>query len=101
MRTCMQLDHLQLAQWFRQRALDIPVVNVGNPNECTIKQLAAKVLDLIPASTSQLVYKELPQDAPRQRRPDIGVARELLNWGPVVPLEQGLRRTSDCFRQFV
>lgn len=73
-------------------------VNIGNPNEFTIKELAEKVLSLIPESRSKLVYKTLPQDDPRQRQPDIRLAKEKLNWEPKVMVEEGLRKTADYFR---
>jgi UDP-glucuronate decarboxylase len=74
-------------------------VNIGNPEEFTIKQLAEKVLQLIPDSKSKLIYKPLPQDDPRQRQPDIALARERLGWAPRVKLEEGLVRTVDYFRR--
>lgn len=74
-------------------------VNIGNPEEFTIKQLAEKVLQLIPDSPSKLIYKPLPQDDPRQRQPDIALAREALRWAPRVKLEEGLIKTVDYFRR--
>ena len=74
-------------------------VNIGNPDEFTIKQLAEKVLELIPESKSRLVYKPLPQDDPRQRQPDIRLAKAKLGWAPKVKLDQGLRKTVDYFRR--
>jgi UDP-glucuronate decarboxylase len=69
-------------------------INLGSPDEFTVAELAAIVLRLT-GSKSPLRKRPLPQDDPRQRRPDIALARELLNWLPTVPLEQGLRRTID------
>ncbi len=74
-------------------------VNVGNPEEFTIKQLAEKVLALIPESRSKLVYKPLPQDDPRQRQPDIRLAKEKLGWEPKIKLNEGLVKTVDYFRR--
>jgi UDP-glucuronate decarboxylase len=74
-------------------------VNIGNPDEFTIKQLAEKVLELIPESKSKLIYKPLPQDDPRQRQPDIALAREKLGWAPKVKLQEGLIKTVDYFRR--
>jgi UDP-glucuronate decarboxylase len=74
-------------------------VNIGNPAEFTIKALAEKVLEMIPESTSQLVNKPLPEDDPKQRRPDISLAKEKLDWEPKVQLENGLERTIDYFRK--
>jgi UDP-glucuronate decarboxylase len=71
-------------------------VNIGNPTEFTILQLAQLVLRLT-ASASKLLFCELPSDDPKQRRPDIGLARTRLNWEPQVTLEDGLRRTIDYF----
>jgi len=76
-------------------------VNIGNPDEFTIKQLAEKVLELIPGSRSKLVYKELPQDDPRQRQPDIALAKKELGWTPTIKLEEGLRRTIAYFKGVV
>jgi UDP-glucuronate decarboxylase len=72
-------------------------VNLGNPNEFTIRELAEKVIDLT-GSRSALSYRPLPSDDPLQRQPDISLAREALNgWEPVVHLEEGLRRTIAYF----
>lgn len=73
-------------------------VNIGNPGEFTIKQLAEMVLKFIPESTSKIVYKPLPADDPLQRQPDITLAKEKLNWEPVIPLEEGLKKTIDYFK---
>lgn len=76
-------------------------VNLGNPNEFTIKELAEKVLAMIPESKSKIVYKDLPQDDPRQRKPDISLAKEKLGWEPSIQLEQGLGKTIDYFRNLI
>ncbi|MCU0956064.1 MAG: SDR family oxidoreductase [Hydrogenophaga sp.] len=73
-------------------------VNLGNPGEFTIRELAERVLALVGGS-SRLVMRPLPQDDPRQRQPDITLARRLLDWEPQVPLEQGLARTVAHFRK--
>jgi len=75
-------------------------INIGNPSEFTIRELARLVIDRI-ASTSQLEYKALPQDDPKQRCPDISKARSLLGWAPEVSLEAGLLPTIDFFRRYV
>ncbi|HEY3119677.1 MAG TPA: UDP-glucuronic acid decarboxylase family protein [Vicinamibacteria bacterium] len=72
-------------------------VNVGNPQELTIRQLAEKVIALA-GSRSRIVSRPLPVDDPKVRQPDITRARRLLGWEPKVPLEDGLRRTLDYFR---
>ena len=71
-------------------------VNLGNPREFTIKQLAETIIDLT-GSGSSLDYKPLPEDDPQQRRPDIGLARELLAWEPSVQLKDGLQKTIQYF----
>ncbi len=73
-------------------------VNVGNPREFTVRQLADLVLRLT-GSRSQVVCHPLPTDDPKQRRPDISQAKRLLGWEPTVPLEEGLRRTIDYFQK--
>ena len=72
-------------------------VNLGNPNEFQIKQLAERVLALV-GSRSNIIYKELPQDDPQQRRPDITLAKARLNWQPSIALDDGLIRTVEYFR---
>ena len=72
-------------------------VNLGNPDEFQIKQLAERVLALV-GSRSKIIYKELPQDDPQQRRPDITLAKAQLNWQPNIALEEGLCRTVEYFR---
>ncbi len=72
-------------------------VNIGNPGEFTIRQLAELTLELT-GSTGPLVEKPLPVDDPERRRPDITLAREQLGWEPTVPLREGLARTIDWFR---
>jgi UDP-glucuronate decarboxylase len=72
-------------------------VNMGNPNEVSIRQLAETIIRLT-GSRSVLVTKELPEDDPRQRQPAIELAEKSLNWHPSVPLEEGLKKTIDYFR---
>ena len=71
-------------------------VNIGNPGEFTIRQLAETVVELT-GSRSKIVYRPLPSDDPKQRRPDISKARELLHWEPVTPLREGLCKTIEYF----
>ncbi|HTS08630.1 MAG TPA: UDP-glucuronic acid decarboxylase family protein [Candidatus Eisenbacteria bacterium] len=73
-------------------------VNIGNPNEFTILQCAEMVLT-VTGSKSQIRYEPLPQDDPKQRRPDITKARQLLGWEPKVDLESGLKLSLDYFRK--
>ncbi|MGD9656491.1 MAG: UDP-glucuronic acid decarboxylase family protein [Methylocystis sp.] len=71
-------------------------VNLGNPSEFSIRELAEKTIALT-GSKSQLVFKKLPQDDPRQRQPDIALAKDKLGWEPKIPLEEGLKRTIRYF----
>ena len=72
-------------------------VNIGNPGEFTIKQLAELTLKLT-GSKAKLEYHPLPQDDPMQRRPDISLAKKWLKWEPTIPLEEGLQKTIDWFK---
>jgi len=72
-------------------------VNIGNPHELTIKEIAETIIRMT-GSSSQLVYQPLPEDDPKVRRPDITRARTLLGWEPKVSLEEGLTRTIEYFR---
>jgi UDP-glucuronate decarboxylase len=73
-------------------------VNLGNPTEMTMIELAERVIELT-KSSSKLVFKALPLDDPKQRRPDIGLAKAVLGWEPRVEFSEGLRRTADYFKQ--
>lgn len=75
-------------------------VNIGNPNEFTIKELAEKVIELT-GSKSKFVYNPLPHDDPKQRQPDISLAKEKLNWEPNIQLEEGLIKTIDYFKNII
>ena len=75
-------------------------VNLGNPGEFTMLELAQLVLELT-GSTAQLQFRPLPQDDPKQRRPDTTRANELLNWNARIPLREGLAQTIDYFRHLV
>jgi UDP-glucuronate decarboxylase len=72
-------------------------VNLGNPGEFTIKQLAEEVIRIC-GSKSGLTHLPLPADDPRQRKPDITKAQTLLGWNPTIPLHEGLERTVADFR---
>jgi dTDP-glucose 4,6-dehydratase len=72
-------------------------VNIGNPHEVTIEEIARTIIRLV-GSTSKLVYRPLPVDDPKQRRPDITRARTLLGWEPKIGLEEGLLKTVDYFK---
>jgi UDP-glucuronate decarboxylase len=75
-------------------------VNIGNPNEFTIRELAERVIRMT-GSSSEIVYHELPDDDPVRRNPDISLAGERLGWKPVVALEEGLEKTIAYFRQII
>ncbi len=72
-------------------------INIGNPNEFTIKELACLVRELINPDL-EFDFKELPQDDPKQRRPDIQLAKDELNWEPKINLKDGLKKTIDWFK---
>ena len=72
-------------------------INLGNPNEFTIKELADKIIALT-GTKSKIVYKDLPSDDPKQRQPDITLAKNIINWEPKVQLEDGLVKTIEYFR---
>jgi len=76
-------------------------INIGNPREFTINELAQKILALLPESKSRLVHNPLPADDPTQRRPDITLAKEKLGWQPKIELESGLTETIKYFKQIL
>ena len=73
-------------------------VNIGNPNEFSIRELASQVISLT-GSTSKIVYLPLPEDDPLQRRPNIDLAKEQLGWEPKIQLKEGLERTIEYFKE--
>jgi UDP-glucuronate decarboxylase len=75
-------------------------INLGNPREFTVKELAEKVIEATD-SKSKLVYRELPQDDPTQRKPDITKAKNILNWTPTIELEEGLEKTVEFFKKVI
>jgi UDP-glucuronate decarboxylase len=75
-------------------------VNIGNPNEFTIRELAEKVIELT-GTNSKIVFEDLPSDDPMQRQPDITLAKKELNWEPKIQLEEGLKKTIEYFKQVV
>jgi len=75
-------------------------VNLGNPGEFTILELTQKIIELT-GSKSEVIFKPLPQDDPRQRKPDITRAKEVLGWEPRIPLEQGLKKTIAYFDNLI
>ncbi|MBU5613715.1 UDP-glucuronic acid decarboxylase family protein [Geomonas azotofigens] len=72
-------------------------VNLGNPAETTILEFAKRIIELT-GSTSRIVYRPLPADDPKQRQPDISLAKQMLGWEPTVSVDDGLRQTIDYFR---
>jgi UDP-glucuronate decarboxylase len=72
-------------------------INIGNPREFTVLELANKVIELT-GSRSKLIFKPLPADDPRQRQPDITLAKKLLGWAPQIELKEGLENTVRYFR---
>lgn len=97
----MEAEPEALEAFFAPKGLAIPVLNLGNPGEFTVRQLAEEVLRLVPESGSALVCRPLPGDDPKRRRPDIAWARDCLGWAPRVPLREGLARTVAYFREVV
>jgi UDP-glucuronate decarboxylase len=79
------------------RIIDAPI-NLGNPHEFTMLELAETVIRLT-GSSSSIVHKELPQDDPQQRKPDISRAKEVLGWEPTIELEEGVQRTIEYFQK--
>jgi len=75
-------------------------INLGNPNEFTIRQLAEKVIHLT-GTKSKIVFRPLPEDDPLQRQPDINLAKKILSWEPTIQLEQGLTKTIDYFKSLL
>jgi UDP-glucuronate decarboxylase len=75
-------------------------VNIGNPNEFTILELAQKVIQLT-GSKSKIIYQPLPSDDPMQRQPDISLAKKELNWSPNVQLDEGLIKTIRFFKTII
>lgn len=73
-------------------------INIGNPQEISVRTLAESVIRMTNSSSS-IILKDLPQDDPRQRQPDISLAKKILHWEPKVPLEEGLKKTIDYFQQ--
>ena len=94
----MMADLKKIRAFFAKKGMSVPVLNVGNPGEYTIKQLAQETLRQLPESKSKLVFEPLPKDDPKRRKPDITLAQELLDWTPTVPLREGLSRTIAYFR---
>lgn len=76
-------------------------VNIGNPSEVTIKQFGEEILKMVGNPEAKLIYKPLPEDDPKRRRPDISLAKRILDWEPQVNRENGLEKTYEYFREKV
>ena len=97
-RAYMKLPKAKIRTFFKKHKLGAPVINTGNPGEYTIRELAEKTLKMLPESKSKLVYKPLPGDDPKKRKPDITLAKALLGWEPKIPLDEGLAKTIAYFK---
>ena len=73
-------------------------VNIGNPSEITVLELAEEIIAMVPGTQSKVVYRDLPQDDPKRRRPDITRAQTILGWNPTIDRADGLRRTLEYFK---
>jgi dTDP-glucose 4,6-dehydratase len=97
-RSFCYVDDLVEGIWRLLHSDEVMPTNIGNPAEMSILEFAKKVIELT-ESTSKIVFKDLPQDDPKVRQPDIGKARRLFGWEPRVELDDGLRRTLGYFRE--
>lgn len=97
----MSLPQSTVRAFFEKQDMPVPVLNVGNPGEFTIRELADMTLELLPESKSKIVFQPLPKDDPKRRRPDITLAKELLGWEPATPLREGLPQTIAYFRDLL
>ena len=94
---CFASDLVEAIMRAMEQTESIGPINIGNPNEFTILELAEKVIKLT-GSKSRIVKEPLPADDPKQRRPDISKAKKILGWEPSVNLEDGLKKTIDYFK---
>ncbi len=94
---CFVDDLIEGLVRFMHQTAAVGPLNLGNPDEFTMLRLAELTLKLV-GGKSRIVHKPLPADDPRQRRPDIALARRVLRWKPAIPLEEGLKRTIAYFR---
>ncbi len=97
-RAYMELPKERMREFFQAPRPVVPVINTGNPGEFTMMELAKEVLRQIPNTGSKIVFRLLPSDDPKQRKPDISLAKELLGWEPKVSLAEGLAKTIAYFR---
>ena len=97
---CFVDDLLEGMMGIMEQDTTVGPVNLGNPTEFTIRELAEKVLEKV-GSSSKLIEKPLPADDPMQRKPDISLAQELIDWTPAIELDEGLDRTIPYFRSLL
>ena len=97
-RAYMELPKERMREFFKAPRPVVPVINTGNPGEFTMMELAKEVLRQIPNTGSKIVFRLLPSDDPKRRKPDIALAKELLGWEPKIPLAEGLAKTIAYFR---
>merc|ERR1712113_293273 len=90
-------DTVDALMRFMDQEQTVGPMNIGNPNEFTVKELAEMVVELT-GSKSKIIYLPLPGDDPKQRRPDIARAKKYLNWEPKTQLREGLTKTIDYFK---
>ncbi len=96
-RSFCYVDDLVEGIWRLLNSDEVLPTNIGNPAEMTILEFAEKVVELTGAK-SEIIFKDLPADDPKMRQPDISKAKRVLDWGPTVDLDTGLRRTLEYFR---
>ena len=77
----------------------MPPINLGNPDEVTILQIAKEILELVPGSKSTISHLPMPPDDPRVRCPDISRAKQILGWQPTVPRREGLAKMIEFYRE--
>ena len=97
---CFVDDLLEVMIRMMDQESFIGPVNIGNPNEFTVLELAEKIIELT-NSNGKIVFRELPIDDPLQRKPDISIAQNKLDWAPKIQLEEGLKRTINYFSELV
>lgn len=89
-----------IIKMMNSREVFVGPVNLGNPTEFTIINLAEKIIKLT-NSKSRIIYKPLPEDDPKQRKPNIDLAKKKLNWEPKIPFEEGIKKTIDYFERLL
>ena len=97
---CFVDDLLEVMIRMMNQESFIGPVNIGNPNEFTVLELAEKIIELT-NSNGKIVFRELPIDDPLQRKPDISIAQNKLDWTPKIQLEEGLQKTINYFSELV